>query len=410
VSGLVWLLANRRSENGTHILCSLALASTAPEGSTIGSPELRSTNDVTSVPSLLSSFEKSLSQGHTTKARDLLAQLLQRHLSSDTLLRLGVLLAQQEFYSEATEVFIRCAKEYPKVFEAHYNLALAYLALQKYPEALAALEKAPQPSKAEGLPRSYLRGKILESLGRMKDAEQDLSLAFAGAPQQENYALDLGLFYLRQRAYPKATSVFHQARSFHPRSSFLLLGLSLAQFLGGHSLEAVKTCQELLELDKDFSAGRLLLGFALYQKGDFEAAENVAAAGLAAAQPHPYLYYLHAASLLKLQSKDYDRISQELAQASQRIPDCTLCYLAQSKVHQARGDMASAVVNLESAVKIDPGFEEAWYQLSMVYGRIGRREDAARAGAEFSRLKSEKANRDTEILRDLFIKTLGGQE
>jgi tetratricopeptide (TPR) repeat protein len=244
----------------------------------------------------------------------------------------------------------------------------------------------------------------------MQDAQQDLSLAFAGAPQQENYALDLGLFYLRQRTYPKATSVFNQARSFHPRSSFLLLGLSLAQLLGGHSSEAVKTCQELLELDKDFSAGRLLLGFALYQKGDFEAAENVAAAGLAAAQPHPYLSYLHAASLLRLQSKDYDRISQDLSQASRAISDCILCYLAQSKVHQARGDVLSAIADLERAIKLDPSFEEAWYHLSIVYGRAGRREEATRASAEFSRLKSEKANRDTEILRDLFIKTLGGQE
>jgi len=131
---------------------------------------------------------------------------------------------------------------------------------------------------------------------------------------------------------------------------------------------------------------------------------------LAAAHPNPYLYYLHAAALLKLQSKDYNRISRDLAIASAAIPECTLCCLAQSKVHEARGDLQSAITELEKAVKLDPNFEEAWYHLSTIYGRVGRREEATRASAEFSRLKSEKTNRDTEILRDVFLKTLSEQE
>jgi Flp pilus assembly protein TadD len=87
-----------------------------------------------------------------------------------------------------------------------------------------------------------------------------------------------------------------------------------------------------------------------------------------------------------------------------------LCYLAQSKVDEARGDLQSAINELERAVKLDPNFEEAWYHLSMVYARAGQREQASRASAEFSRLKSEKSNRDTEILRDVFLKTLAAQE
>jgi tetratricopeptide (TPR) repeat protein len=126
--------------------------------------------------------------------------------------------------------------------------------------------------------------------------------------------------------------------------------------------------------------------------------------------PNPYLYYLRAAALLKLQSTDYDRISRDLAIANEAIPECTLCYLAQSKVHEARGDLQSAIADLEQAVKLDPNFEEAWYHLSRAYARVGRRDQATRASAEFSRLKSEKTNRDTEILRDMFLKTLAAQE
>jgi tetratricopeptide (TPR) repeat protein len=372
--------------------------------------ETQVAQDSASVISLLSSFEKALAEGQISKVRAVLDELLQHSLSSEVLSKLGVALAQRELYNEAVEVFTRWAKHYPKMFEPHYNLALAYLALQKYPEALSALEKAPESSKTQEMAHLYMRGKILEALGKTSEAEQSLSTAFSGAPQQENYALDLGLLYLRQRAYPQAVSVFSRGSSFHPRSTYLLLGLSLAQFLGGKSLEAVDTCRKLLAFDTDFSAGRLLLGFALYQKGDFEEAQRVAADGLAAAHPNPYLYYLRAAALLKLQSKDYDRISKDLAIANKAIPGCTLCYLAQSKVHEAHGDLQSAVGDLERAVKLDPNFEEAWYRLSTVYARVGQREEATRASAEFSRLKSEKTNRDTEMLRELFLKTLATQE
>ena len=372
--------------------------------------ESQAASDRSSVATLELSFQKALSEGQISRVRAVLEELLRHSLSSEALSKLGVALAQRELYNDAVRVFTRWATDYPNTFEPHYNLALAYLALQKYPEALSALERAPETSKAEGIARVYMRGKIFEALGRTNEAEQSLSTAFSSAPQQENYALDLGLFYLRKRAYPNAASVFSRGAGFHPRSPYLLLGLSLAQFLGGKSQESVETCRKLLAFDTSFSAGRLLLGFALYQKGDFEEAEKVATQGVAVAHPNPYLYYLRAAASLKLQSEDYDRISKDLAIATDAIPECTLCYLAQSKVHEARGDLQSAIADLEKAVKLDPNFEEAWYHLSTVYARVGRREEATRASEEFSRLKSEKTSRDTEILRDMFLKTLATQE
>jgi predicted Zn-dependent protease len=152
------------------------------------------------------------------------------------------------------------------------------------------------------------------------------------------------------------------------------------------------------------------MAFALYLEGNFEEAERVTAAGLSAPHPHPYLYYLDAAILLKLQSKEYDRMVQELALAGRAIPACTLCYLAQSKVHQALGDPQAAVADLETAVRMDPEFSEAWYRLGSLYEQAGRHADAARARTQFRAIKAEKSSRETEILRNMFLETLASPQ
>ena len=87
---------------------------------------------------------------------------------------------------------------------------------------------------------------------------------------------------------------------------------------------------------------------------------------------------------------------RELETANQGIPGCALCYLVRGKVHQAQGNLKSAIDDLEKAVRLVPAFSEAWDHLSLVYGRAGRRTDAAQASAQFTKLKAEKANNETE--------------
>jgi tetratricopeptide (TPR) repeat protein len=369
-------------------------------------PSVKSPPDVSFRP-----LEQAIAQRQPAAIRSEVDRLLSRgFIPADTLMLFGVQLAQLEFYEEARQLFGRCAQDFPEHFEAHYNLALANLALQKKPEALAALQHAPQTSNAQRLACSYLQGKILQALGQLDQAERYLSMAFKEAPQQENYALDYGLFNLKRRNYLKAEEVFTQASAFHPRSSLVLTALSLAQLLAGRPLQAMESARKLLNMDPDFSPARLLLAFTLYLNGDLDEAQKAAAAALAKPNPHPYLYYLDASLLLKLQSKDYRRILNELAVAEQGIPSCSLCYLAEGKAQQALGALESAIKALEKAVQLDPEFSEAWYHLALVYGRAGKRQEAERARGQFSRLKTEKANREADLLRRLFLETLAGKE
>jgi tetratricopeptide (TPR) repeat protein len=335
--------------------------------------------------------------------------LTEPRLPADILLRIGANLADHELYSEAARVFERCVEEFPQLFEGYYNLALAELALREFSEALATLAKAPRTAQAGEVARTYLRGKIETALGKNVEAERDLTAAFAAAPEEENYALDLGLFYLRVQNYQQALAVFQKATSLQKNSPFLQLGLALGQFLAGQEAESIATCRVLLVAQPDFSPARVMMAFALYVQGKIEEAERTAAQGLRDPSPSAYLSYLHAVCLIKLQSQDYDLMLSDLTTAVRAIPACSLCYLAISKVHQRKGDQRSATADLEKAIGLNPGLAEAWYRLALLYEQSGQAEAARQARRRFEELKGKKANQETEMLRDIFLKSLGGE-
>jgi len=356
---------------------------------------------------VVDSLERALSEGQAEKAHVLLIQILKRpHLTSDFLLRVGIQFAERERYEEAADAFQRCIQEHPEMFEAYYNLALADIAEQKWEEALATLQHAPQKLRAEVLAYSYLRGKVEDSQGKTKEAEHDLSDAFEGAPQNPTYGMDLGLFYVHEHAYLQAATVFERAAGFSPRSSFLLLGLSLSRFLAGQHEQSIETLRKLLSIQPDFAPAQLLLTFALSVEGKLEDAEKVARQSLGSLHPSPYLYYLDASVLVKLQSQQYKRIFEELRIAQREIPSCSLCYLAESKAHQAQGNFEAAIADLETAIRLDPSFPEAWYRLASLYRRVGRSADAARAQDQFQKLKADKEGREIQMLRENFLQTL----
>jgi len=356
---------------------------------------------------LVESLDKALSEGKAERAHDLLLQILKSpHLPSDFLLRVGLQFALRELYADAAEAFQRCIQEHPDVFEAYYNLALGDIDQQKWEAALAILHQAPQQSRAEVLACSYLRGKVEEPLGKTSEAEHDLSEAFAGAPQNPTYGIDLGLFYVHQHAYTQATAVFERAAGFNSRSSFLLLGLSLSRFLAGQYPQSIESVRKLLSMQPHFPPAQLLLTLVLTVEGNLKYAEKVARQGLNSPHPSPYLYYLDASVLVKLQSQQYKRIFEELRIAQREIPSCSLCYLTQSKAHQAQGNLAAAIADLEIGTRMDPSFPEAWYRLAALYRSEGRSADATRAQDRFQALKADKEGREIQMLRDNFLQTM----
>jgi tetratricopeptide (TPR) repeat protein len=361
---------------------------------------------------LSGALDRALAAGQMEQVRQTLERILARpHVELDVLLETGAKLANRELFEPARAVFARGVSDYPRSFEARYNLALADFALRRFFEAQTTLDGAGELSKEQQLAREYLRGKLYDALGQTDLAEKSFLTAFQSAPQQENYALDLGLFYLRQRLYAKALGTLTRAEKYHPNSIYLELGLGLAQVLGDDPQRAIATCRRILAKESNFGPARLLLVLAFYMNGDNQNCAAETAADLRRPGGPPYLYYLHAASLLKLDSKEYAVMLHDLEEAKRGIPGCAFCYFAQSKVHQKMSDEGSAIADLEQLVtRVDPEFSQGWYRLASLYQHAGRQNDAAKALARFRNIKTEQTDRETEYLRKVFLSALGSEQ
>jgi tetratricopeptide (TPR) repeat protein len=371
---------------------------------------LPQSTEATSQASLERQINASLSQGRGTLAAESLDKLLNEpHLDSGVLLRTGIAFAQSALFPEAVRAFTRCVRDYPTVFEGHYDLALAELAGGHLTQAYAAIDHAPHQSEQESTARMYLRGKIEAGLGRMQLAQKDLSAAFEKDPGRENFALDLGLLYLETHAYPQSERVFAQSSALNLHSTYLLLGLALAQFLDGRTSQSVEASKRLLAASPDFSPARLLLGFTLYFDGNFTEAREVARAGLKLPDPDPYLYYLEAATLLKQHGREQAQILDDLSVAERRIPNCALCYVASSKVHEEQNELQLALADLEKAVRLAPDLSEGWYHLAAVYSRLGEAAEAAKAREHFQAMKANADEREKQMMQGVLLESLGAQ-
>jgi tetratricopeptide (TPR) repeat protein len=346
--------------------------------------------------------------GPAAQANDKLDELLnQPHPDSDALLRTGIALAQQGMFAEAARAFARCVHDYPALFEGHYNLALAELAEERYAQAFATIDLAPAHSEEELTAQSYLRGKIEAAMGRTTPAIKDLSAAFEKDPGQENYALDLGLIYLQTHAYPESERVFAAGSTRNPQSTYLLLGLALAEFLGGHPSQSMEAARKVLAADPTFSPARLLLGYTLYFDGNFAEARQVAAEGLKLPAPDPYLYYLEAVTLIKQNDPGQAQILGDLAAAEKGIPGCALCYVASGKIYEKQNKLQAAQDDLRMAVRLGPDLSEGWFHLAKVESRLGNAAEAARARKRFDAIKVGADEREKEMMRGVLLQSLG---
>lgn len=330
-------------------------------------------------------------------------QLLAGPASEDTLLNAGAALAQHDMLPDAARVFAKCMQRFPDSFEAKYNLALARVGLNDYRAAEQVLSSASPRSPRESAALKYLKGKVYAATGRPAQAIQFLQAAYKANPQEENYALDLALLYLRSYAYVPAIEVLKASLARHPDSEELSLELALANALAGRRAESLTLCAKLRREQPDLSTPILIAAFVNCAAADYPACEAEAAAGLSRPKPDPYFYYLHSEALWNSSSQNRAEMLSELNAAVSRMPRCSVCLLLRSRVLDGEGNESAAIADLKAALAHNPQLAQAWYRLSVLYRNAGQTEEAADAVRHYRALQQRQEDAEVNAFREQLL-------
>src|SRR5438270_8506534 len=111
-----------------------------------------------------------------------------------------------------------------ELFNFLANAGGVLYSLERYPEALASLDRA-QSIFGENGSLHFLHALLLQQSGRPTEAEAEFLTSLRLEPNDETW-LDLGLFYMTQKRYSAAAEVFRQSAesSSRPHEMWMMLG------------------------------------------------------------------------------------------------------------------------------------------------------------------------------------------
>lgn len=160
-------------------------------------------------------------------------------------LRLGASLAEDDRDEEALEAFLRADAVAPEQIVASRLLANQYFDLGRYEEALAVLNRPTVNTPGQSLEIRFDRGRTLEQLGRIDEAEAELWTALQMAPQNPVLLNHLGYLWVDSgRRVEQGAEMIARAFAADPRNANVQDSLGWAQYRRGQYETAVATLEE----------------------------------------------------------------------------------------------------------------------------------------------------------------------
>lgn len=160
-------------------------------------------------------------------------------------LGLGINLAEEERPEEALAAFIRADAAAPNESVVSGMLASQYSNLGRYEEALALLNRPNVNTADQSVELRFQRGRALEQLGRIEEAEAELWAALQMAPDNPDLLNHLGYLWVDSgRRVEQGAEMIARAFAADPRNGNIQDSLGWAQYRRGQYETAVETLEE----------------------------------------------------------------------------------------------------------------------------------------------------------------------
>ncbi len=307
--------------------------------------------------------------------------------------RLGGLLFYAKNYDESRAAFRQFIVREPKAGPGFAMIGLCEFELKRYPEALAALEKAVSHGlgRNPGLSRSalYRDGTLLSLLGQPDTALKRLTLlanqTAAAHPNIEARSLlddselvdALGIAALRMTVLPADVPAEESAPVRKAGRAQMLVALN----------DWVAAAQEFAELAASFGKEpgvHYMYGVFLLKEHPAEAIAEFQKE--IEVEPKSVDARLQIA-LECLRTGEYPVGQKHASEAIELRPDNFIAHVVSSRIWLGLADVPRAVEAAQVAVKLAPDSPDAHLALSKAYAQANRPEDAERERVEFRRLR-----------------------
>ena len=248
----------------------------------------------------------------------------------------------------------------------------------------------PAPLRASA---AGIAGLSHESLGQREAAIQELKKAIEWAPSQENSYLALAFIYEKAEKFRDAASILERGRLQIPGSLAFLLPLGTNLVRAGEFDRGVQVLNKLLQKDAAAVDAYVRLAEA-YRSANRPELELETLRKLARVNPdYPMIHVLMAQVMLSAYPVNYGDVLQELARAEKAAPaDADVFYL-RGKAYIAQNQLDDAVTALKRAIELRPTETGPYYQLGMVYRKLGKPELASPTLERVKQLNDQSARR-----------------
>ncbi len=275
-------------------------------------------------------------------------------------------------------------------------------------------------------------GLVLDAAGRHDEAGGCFGEAVRLAPAYAEAHANLGQTLERDRRYPEAIRAFREALRLKPEFLEARHRLGCALLSTGELSEAVRVFEEVLARNSDHLEANVNLSSALKRQGRFAEAVRCCRRAIAACPASAEAHANLGAALLNLDQLDEAesacrealRLKPGLAEAycnlgaillkKERVEEALACC---EEAVRLKPESPEALNNLgnalragksareyyERALAADPGYFEAWLNLSVTSKELDLHEDALAAGRRAVSLRPESAeahNNLGNVLRD----------
>jgi tetratricopeptide (TPR) repeat protein len=294
---------------------------------------------------------------------------------------LGTILYDQNSHAEAARAFRRFLSLDPRHGTAHLMLALCEYQLGQDDRALKNIRTAKELGIAKDtqLPRvlSYHEGMLLLRKGRYEDAIGALKpLVSEGVESNELLAaLGMGALMIRPKDAPSESAPEHQV--------VLRAGRAERLSLEKRFDEARTSYGELVQAFPEFPNMHYAFGRFLLAVEDRERAIDQFVDEIKRNPAHIRARMQIAAAEYRIDSPAGIPFAEEVVRLE---PDYPFGHYLLGLLYLDAGDVSRSIPQLETAVRLVPRDPLFHFALGNAYARAGRKEDAARARAEFQRL------------------------